>query len=100
MNMGMTRVLAGLLVLGALTGSALAGPPSSEQKAEFYKVCMGIASNDTLCACKREATTKLIDADFMTVVIASMKGKTAPEEVTVAYDTYIAQSNAICIPGY
>ena len=28
---------------------------------------------------KRDAATKLIDADFMAVVIASMKGKTAPE---------------------
>ena len=95
-----TGVGAGLLALGVLTGAAFAGPPTADQKAEFYKVCMGIASNDTLCACKRDATTKLIDADFMAVVIASMKGKTAPQEVTVAYDTYIAKSNAICIPGY
>ena len=90
---------AALLAL-ALTGAAVAGPPTAEQQAEFYKVCMGIASNETLCACKRDAATKLIDADFMAVVIASMKGKTAPEAVTVAYDTYIAQSNAVCIPGY
>lgn len=82
------------------SGAAFAEPPTAEQKAEFYKVCMGIASNDTLCACKRDAASKLIDADFMAVVIASMKGKTAPEAVTVAYDTYIAQSNAVCIPGY
>lgn len=96
----MKRVLAGVFALGLLAVPALAGPPTAEQKAEFYKVCMGIAENDTLCSCKRDATDKLIDESFMTIVIASMKGKTAPEEVTVAYDTYIAHSNAICIPGY
>lgn len=61
---------------------------------------VGIASNDALCACKRGATTEPIDADFMDVVISSMRGNTAPAEVSVAYDTYIAQSNAVCIPGY
>jgi hypothetical protein len=94
------KIGAAALLALALTSAATAGPPTDEQKAEFYKVCMGIASNDTLCACKRDATTKLIDADFMAVVIVSMKGKAAPEEATVAYDTYIAQSNAVCIPGY
>ena len=94
------HVMAGLVVLGMLTVPALAAPPTDAQKAEFYKVCMGIADNDALCSCKRDATEKLLDESFMAVVIDSMKGKTAPLDVTVAYDTYIAQSNAICIPGY
>jgi hypothetical protein len=96
----MKRLVAGVLALGLLTGPVLAGPPTAAQKAEFYKVCMGIAQNDALCSCKRDAVDKLIDEDFMGIVIASMKGKTAPESVTVQYDTYIAQSNAVCIPGY
>jgi hypothetical protein len=96
----MKRLVAGVLALGMLTGPVLAAPPTAEQKAEFYKVCMKISQNDTLCSCKRDAVDKLIDADFMTVVIDSMKGKTAPQSVTVQYDTYIAHSNAICIPGY
>jgi hypothetical protein len=100
MKTGMARLVVGTLSLGLLAGAAFAGPPTAAQKAEFYKVCMGIASNDTLCTCKRDATTKLIDADFMAVVIASMKGRAAPAEVTAAYDTYIAKSNAVCIPGY
>ena len=91
---------AGLVAFGMFTVPALAAPVSAEQKIEFYKVCMGIAQNDTLCGCKRDAAEKLIDADFMTIVIASMKGKTAPQSVTVQYDQYIAQSNAVCIPGY
>lgn len=94
------RVVAGLLALGLFASPAQAAAPTAEQKAEFYKTCMGIAQNDTLCSCKRDAVDGLIDSDFMTIVIASMKGKTAPVDVTVQYDTYIAHSNAICIPGY
>jgi hypothetical protein len=96
----MKTTLLALAALGMMTGSALAVPVSDAQKAEFYKTCMGIAQNDTLCSCKRDAAPKLIDADFMDVVIASMKGKTPPEKYTVPYDQYIAQSNAVCIPGY
>lgn len=96
----MKRLSAALLALPLLATPALAAPPTDAQKAEFYKVCMGIAQNDELCSCKRDATTQLIDSDFMAIVIASMKGKTAPESVTVAYDNYIARSNAICKPGY
>lgn len=95
-----TLVIPALVAFGMLTAPVLAAPPSAEQKAEFYKTCMGIAQNDELCGCKRDALEKLIDADFTTIVIASMKGKTAPESVTVQYDQYIAQSNAICKPGY
>ena len=95
-----TVVVSGLVALGLMTAPALAAPPSAEQKAEFYKTCMGIAQNDELCGCKRDALDRLIDADFTSVVIASMKGKTAPASVTVQYDQYIAQSNAICKPGY
>ena len=96
----MKRLVAGALALGLLTGPVLAGAPTAAQKAEFYKVCMGIAQNDTLCSCKRDAVDKLIDEDFMTMVIASMKGKAPPADQNVPYNDYIAQSNAVCIPGY
>jgi hypothetical protein len=93
-------MIAGALALGMLASPVLAGPPTPEQQAEFYKVCMRISENDTLCACKRDAAVGLIDEEFMTVVINSMRGATAPESVTIQYDNYIAQSNAICLPGY
>jgi len=94
------RVVAGLFALGLLCVPVLAAAPSAEQRAEFYKTCMGIADNSELCGCKADAALKLIDTDFMGIVISSMKGKTPPEKVTVEYDKYIAQSNAICKPGY
>ena len=79
---------------------AQAQAPSAEQQAEFYKTCMSIAQNETLCACKRDAAPKLIDAKFMDVVIAAMRGKAPPAEYDVPYNDYIRQSNAVCIPGY
>lgn len=96
----MNRVMAGLLALGLLTSPALAAKPSAEQRAEFYKTCMGIAQDDALCTCKADAALQLVDADFMAMVIASMKGKAPPPEQNVPYNDYIAQSNAVCIPGY
>lgn len=94
------RVLAGLVALGMLSAPALAAPPSAEQRAEFYKTCMGIAQDDTLCSCKADAARKLVDSDFMAMVIAAMKGKAPPAAQNVAYNDYIARSNAICKPGY
>ncbi len=102
----MRRVWAGLLLLGALglSGGSLAktqaNPPTDAQKAEFYKTCMKIAENDTLCSCKADAALTLIDTDFMAIVISSMKGKTLEAKYSVPYDTYVARSNRICKPGY
>ena len=36
----------------------------------------------------------------MDLVISAMRGKTYPADEQGAYDAYIRQSNAICIPGY
>ena len=94
------RIVAGLVAVGLLTLPALAAAPSAEQRTEFYKTCMGIAQDDALCSCKADAALQLVDADFMGMVIASMKGKAPPAEQNVPYNDYIAKSNAICKPGY
>jgi hypothetical protein len=98
----MKLVVAGVAALLMLTGAASAKgtPPSAAQKAEFYKVCMSIAQNATLCTCKADAAMKLIDTDFMSVVIASMKGQNLPQQYFDAYDEYIYQSNRVCAPQY
>lgn len=77
-----------------------AASPSQAQQDEFYRVCMGIAQNDTLCACKAKAAMTLIDERFMGVVIASMKGKAPASDDYVAYNTYVAKSNQVCKPDY
>jgi hypothetical protein len=94
------RALAVFAVAALVASSAYAAPPTKEQQAEFYKTCMRIAENDTLCSCKRDAAVELIDSDFMTTVISAMKGETYPADEQGTYDAYISRSNAVCIPGY
>ncbi|WP_374627693.1 hypothetical protein [Devosia sp.] len=89
-----------LAMLALCTGAALAAPPSAEQKADFYKTCMGIAQDATLCGCKADAAMDLIDGEFMAIVISSMKGKSPPSDQYAAYNTYVAKSNQICKPNY
>ena len=89
--------IAGLALLSA---PAFAAAPSAEQKAEFYKVCVGISSNVELCTCKADAAMDLLDERFMAVVIASMKGGSPAEGEYVAYNAYVAKSNQICKPNY
>jgi uncharacterized protein (UPF0303 family) len=95
-----SALVVGVLLAGFGASSAMAAPPSAEQKAEFHATCMGIAQDDTLCSCKAEATDKLIDSDFMTVVIDSMRGKTLDPKYAVRYNDYVAHSNQICKPNY
>ena len=95
----MKRVMLALLALGML-GNAAQAAPTEAQKADFYKTCMGIASDDALCSCKADAAMTLIDEEFMAMVIASMKGKSPPEGQYSAYNTYVAKSNQICKPNY
>lgn len=96
----MQRLGAAFLIMAIAAGGAHAALPSAEQQADFFQTCMRIAENEPLCSCKMEAAPKLIDAEFMAVVISAMKGKAPDEKYTVPYDDYIARSNAICIPGY
>ena len=92
-------IVAFALLLG--TGlPAFAATPTAAQQDEFYRVCMGIAQNDTLCACKAKAAMTLIDERFMGVVIASMKGKAPASGDYVAYNAYVAKSNQVCKPDY
>lgn len=97
---GMKTFVVALAALGLMIGGAQAAAPSAEQKADFYKTCMGIAQDDALCTCKADAALTLIDAEFMAMVIASMKGKSPPEGQYSAYNIYVAKSNQICKPNY
>lgn len=95
------KIFAAVAGFFALTGMAQAAPVTDGQKAEFLKVCVGISSDQALCSCKADAAGELIDADFMDLVIASMKGSRNPSsEQYVAYNNYVARSNQICKPGY
>ncbi|GLQ11535.1 hypothetical protein GCM10007913_34670 [Devosia yakushimensis] len=95
MRLGLALV--GVIVFAA---PAFAAAPTPAQKTEFYQVCMGIASDDTLCSCKADAAMSLIDERFMGVVIASMKGGSPAEGDYAAYNTYVAKSNQVCKPNY
>jgi hypothetical protein len=92
--------VAAVVGLAMLTGTVAAASPSVEQKNTFHRVCMSIAANEPLCSCKADAAVKLIDSEFMDLVISAMQGKTYPADKQGRYDEYIRQSNAICIPGY
>lgn len=96
----MKRVVVALVALGVLTGGAVAAAPSAEQRVDFYATCMGIASDEALCSCKADAAVTLIDADFMGMVIVSMKGKSPPAGQYSAYNVYVAKSNQVCKPNY
>jgi len=101
--MMMKTGLMAVLALALLSGSALAAggaKPTEAQKAEFYKVCVGISQNVELCTCKADAAMTLIDEDFMGVVISSMKGKTPPADSYKKYNDYVAHSNQVCKPNY
>ena len=95
-----TSLLATAFALALVATPAFAAPPTAEQKADFYKTCMGIAQDDTLCSCKADAAMTLIDERFMGVVISGMKGKSPAEADYSAYNTYVAKSNQICKPNY
>ena len=94
------KFLVTMAVLALATIPAAAAAPTAAQKDEFYRVCMGIAQNDTLCSCKAEAALSLIDERFMDVVITSMKGGSPDAADYDAYNTYVAKSNQVCKPNY
>ena len=93
------KIFAGLALVAALTVPAFTAP-TSEQKAEFTAVCMGIAQDEALCSCKADAAMTLIDEDFMALVIAAMQGGSVPQDQYRAYNAYVAKSNQICKPNY
>jgi hypothetical protein len=88
-----------LLVLG-LAASVQAAAPTTAQKQEFYRVCVGISGDEELCTCKADAAMGLIDERFMGVVIASMKGGSPAAADYERYNSYVARSNQACKPNY
>jgi hypothetical protein len=93
------KILLPLIAALALTTAATAAPPTQEQETEFYKVCVKISENAPLCTCKVEAARKIIDSDFMAIVIASMEGKPVEDKYYDAYNNYIAHSTEACGMG-
>lgn len=75
-------------------------PPTAAQLTEFSKLCLkNSGGNTTLCTCKSAQAAKLIDTAFMTLVLATMGGKTLPVEDSKNYAIYISESNKVCAPG-
>lgn len=96
----MKKLLPILAALLLTTGAALAAPPTDAQTAEFYKQCMkNSGDNATLCTCKKEQLPKLVDSDFMAVVLSAMEGKSLTEAQNKPYGVYISKSNQVCAPG-
>mgnify|MGYP001553596080 CR=1 FL=1 len=89
-----------LMASGAMART-IANPPTDAQLKTFYATCVKVApAASVLCKCKEDAAPRLIDADFMDVDIASMKGKPLDAQYYDAYNDYIARSNQICKPDY
>lgn len=82
----------------ASMAAAKGAPPTAEQKARFLKACEKYGATE-VCTCKAEQAMKLVDADFMEVIIDSINGKPTPVEDTLKYGVYIGKSNAVCAPG-
>jgi hypothetical protein len=97
--MTMKTTLLALAALGMMTGSALAVPVSGEQQAQFLKTCVTNGGDQQLCACKAEAAAKIVDADFMQVILASMGGRSLDPKYNVAYNDYIVESTRACGMG-
>ncbi len=95
----MKNLIPAIAALALLTGAAHAAPPTAEQKAEFYKVCVGISQNETLCTCKADAAMQIVDTDFMAVIIESMRGKALDHKYDVPYNDYIVASTRACGMG-
>jgi hypothetical protein len=91
-----------LIVLAALafTGPAYAAPPTAEQKDAFYSQCFKTSGDKALCTCKADAAMKLLDSEFMAVVLAAMReNATLDDQYADAYDEYIARSIEACGMG-
>lgn len=95
----MRRLTLASAVLALGIAPALAAAPTAEQKAEFYKTCVGISQNQPLCTCKADAAMDLVDSEFMAVIIKSMRGAAPPSEYETPYNDYIAASTRACGMG-
>lgn len=90
-----------MIAAGATSAAyAKASPPTPEQEAQFLAQCLkNSGGNKTLCTCKADQAMKLIDTDFMKIVLATMKGQTLPVAQSKPYAIYISKSNKVCAPG-
>lgn len=95
----MLRLAIAALAVGLLTGPALAAAPTPEQKATFYAACVKTSGNEPLCTCKADAAVKLVDRDFMDVILASMQGQALADRYAVPYNSYIVESTRACGMG-
>jgi hypothetical protein len=105
----MRNLVVALAALMVMVGGAeakmhlkpIVNPPTQAQLDAFYAACVKVAPQaSVLCKCKENAAPKLVEADFMDIIIASMKGKPLDAKYYDAYNIYIANSNAICKPEY
>lgn len=95
----MRLLVLALAATGLMAGGAAAAAPSAEQKAKFHSICVSTSQNEPLCTCKAEAAVKLVDSDFMDVIIASMSGRTLDPKYAVTYNDYIVASTRACGMG-
>jgi hypothetical protein len=95
----MKTILIALTALVLTASTAQAAPPTAAQKDAFYKQCVKTSQNTTLCKCKADAAMKLVDEDFMAVIIASMGGKSLDPKYDDAYTAYIVGSTEACGMG-
>jgi opacity protein-like surface antigen len=95
----MKHLLIAAVAAALLTGSAAAATPSAEQKAEFYKACVRNGGDASLCTCKAEAAVKLVDDEFMAVIITAMSGGSYDRKYDVPYNDYIVESTRACGMG-
>lgn len=95
----MKTPIAALCALALLTAAARASPPTAEQRTHFFNQCIKTSHNETLCTCKADAAVKLVDADFMDVIIRSMSGRTLDPRYNVPYNDYIVASTRACGMG-
>ncbi len=93
----MKKLLFVLATLAIVT-PASAAPPTAEQRERFYEACTIYGAPD-LCGCKADAAMKLLDTEFIEVVIASIKGKNVESQYYDAYNDYIARSTQACGMG-
>jgi hypothetical protein len=95
----MRLMIAALVALVGVSTAASAAAPSSEQKAAFYKSCVKNGGDQQLCTCKADAAMKLVDSEFMDVIITAMSGGSFLRKYDVPYNDYIVESTRACGMG-
>lgn len=96
----MKKILLTVAALAFCAPALAAAPPTEAQLGEFSKLCLkNSGGNGSLCKCKVEQAKKLLDGEFMAVVLTTMEGKSLTEAQNKPYGIYISRSNQVCAPG-